>query len=106
MKVFLIIYLIHDMRKGISQSRGAVELDARVLKDVERQGYKYVQVKGLMTDKRYDYLAPRFLLLVPLKELPTDPREKDIYEPIPSPLLEQWAKERDEYFKIIIAYPS
>jgi len=95
----------HAMRKAINQIRGAKELDARGLKDMEKEGYKYVQVKGLTTDKYYDYLGPRYLLLVPLKELPTDPRDKDIYEPIPSLLLEQWAKESDDHFKIVIVYP-
>jgi len=94
------------MRKGMKQGQGAVPFDANMLEALEREGYKYVQIKGLTTDKRFDYLAPRFLLLVPLKELPTDPREKDIYEPIPSPILEQWAKETDDHLKIVIAYPS
>ena len=94
------------MRKGVSQSRGAVEFDVNVLETLERQGYKYVQIKGLTSDKRYDYFAPRFLLLVPFKELPADPRDKDIYEPIPSTILEQWAKESDDHFKIFIVHPS
>ena len=94
------------MRKGFKQSHGAVQVDANMLEALEREGYKYVQIKGLSTDKRFDYLAPRFLLLVPLKELPTDPRDKDIYEPLPSPILEQWAKEADDHLKIVIVYPS
>ena len=94
------------MRKGIKQSRGAKQLDEQILQTLARQGYKYVQIKGLTSDKRYDYLAPRFLLLIPLKELPEDPRERDIYEPIPSPLLDQWAQESDDHFKILIAHPS
>jgi hypothetical protein len=94
------------MRKGFRQCRGSVRFDINMLENLERQGYKYVQIKGLTSDKRYDYLAPRLLLLVPLKELPADPREKDIYEPIPSPILEQWAKESDDHFKIFIAHPS
>jgi len=95
----------YAMRKAINEIRGAKALDARALRDMENKGYKFVQVKGLTTDKYYDYLGPRYLLLVPLKELPTDPREKDIYEPIPSLLLEQWAKESDDHFKIVIVYP-
>ena len=88
------------------RSGGAVELNAGILKSMEKEGYRYVQIKGFGADRRYDYLAPRFLLLVPLRELPTDPREKDIYEPIPSSVLEQWANESDDRFKIIVAYPS
>ena len=94
------------MNRRIRYSSDAVALDASILEAMVKDGYKYVQIKGLDSDKRYDYLAPRFVLLVPLKELPVDPREKDIYEPIPSPLLEQWANELDDHFKVIVAYPS
>ncbi len=92
------------MKKKLSG--GAIELNTSILESMEKEGYRYVQIKGLGADRRYDYLAPRFLILVPLRELPTDPREKDIYEPIPSPVLEQWANESDDRFKIIIVYPS
>jgi hypothetical protein len=49
---------------------------------MENKGYKVEQVKGLTTDKYYDYLGPRLFAFGSLKELPTDPAEKDIYEPI------------------------
>ena len=90
------------MRNGIMENQGTVRFEARMLADLEKQGYKYVQIKGLTTDKRCDYLSPHFLILVPLKELPADQRDKDIYEPIPSTILEQWAKEADDHFKIYI----
>ena len=91
------------MRNGFLESHGAVRLEANMLEALQRKGYKYVQIKGLTTDKRYDYLSPHILLLVPMKVLPADPREKDIYEPIPSSILEQWAAEQDEHCKIFIA---
>ena len=91
------------MRKGIIQSQGAVRFESRMMELLERQGYKYVQIKGLNRDNRSDYLSPHLLLLVPMKELPADQSEKDIYETIPSSILEQWAKESDDYFNIFIA---
>ena len=40
------------MRKGIKQSRGAKQLDEQILQTLVKQGYKYVQIKGLTSDKR------------------------------------------------------
>jgi hypothetical protein len=38
-----------------------------------------------------------------MKELPTDPLKRDIYEPIKSELLYKWAKEKNEDPQIFIA---
>ncbi len=91
------------MRKGIAEGQGAIRFSIKALEILETKGYKYVQIKGLTTDKYYDYIEPHFLVLVPIKELPSDPNQKDIYEPIRSPILEQWAKETDERIEIVIA---
>ena len=94
------------MRKGIAEGQGAQRFDVKTLEGLERKGYKYVQIKGLTKDKYYDYIEPHFLVLVPIKELPSDPNQKDIYEPIGSPILQQWAKETDERLEIVIAHTS
>lgn len=94
------------MRKGLAEGYGAVSYDAKALANLEKKGYRYVQIKGLTVDKHYDYIAPHFLVLVPLKELPSDPNQKDIYEPIGSALLAQWAGEMNEHFKVVIASAS
>lgn len=94
------------MRKGIAEGYGAVPFDTEVLEDLKRKGYKYVQIKGLTIDRRYDYIAPHLMVLMPMNELPSDPGKKDIYEPIGSAILAQWAMEEDEHFKVMIAYES
>ena len=91
------------MRKGINDGRGTVQFDLKTLEKLESKGYKYVQIKGLTLDKHYDYIEPHFLVLVPLKDLPTDPNQKDIYEPIGSKILQQWAKEKNEHFEVVIS---
>ncbi len=91
------------MRKGLSEGQGALIFDLKTLKKLENKGYKYVQIKGLTVDKHYDYIEPHFVLLTPLKELPSDPAKKDIYEPIESEILQQWANERNDHFEIMIA---
>lgn len=91
------------MRKGIAECKSNDHYRVDVLKNLEDKGYKYVQIKGLTMDKHYDYIEPHTMVLVPLKELPTDPAQKDIYEPIESDLLKQWASESSEHFQIMIA---
>ncbi len=92
------------MRKGIAEARSAtIEFNRKALDQLQSKGYKFVQVKGLTVDKHYDYVEPHFLVLVPMKELPTDPFKRDIYEPIGSDLLYQWASEENEYPEIVIA---
>ncbi|MBL7728986.1 MAG: hypothetical protein JNM68_14915 [Dinghuibacter sp.] len=82
---------------------GAVELTVKALETLEHKGYKYVQVRALTPDKHFDYVEPNHMLLVPMKELPTDPALKDIYEPIGSELLKQWARDVNDTTQVFIA---
>lgn len=91
------------MRKGISEGQASTPLTIKSLQKMEADGYKYVQVKGLTMDKHFDYIEPHIMVLVPMKELPTDQALKDIYEPTNSKLLKQWAVEENESFTILIA---
>jgi hypothetical protein len=92
------------MRKGITESSlPTTRLTLESLEKMEQAGYKYVQVKGFTSDKHYDYVEPSFLLLVPMKELPKDQQNKDIYEPLSSGLLQQWANDETAANDIVIA---
>lgn len=84
------------MRKGITESNSTTPLTLQMLRKIEDEGFKFVQVKGLTLDKHYDYVEPHFLVLVPMKELPVAQDQKDIYEPVPSGLLAKWAVENDD----------
>jgi hypothetical protein len=82
------------MRKSEAEGQAATTpLSLKALQTLEDKGFKFVQVKGLTLDKHYEYVEPHFLLLLPIKELPTDQSKKDIYEPIGSDLLKQWAND-------------
>lgn len=82
------------MRKGIQETRNAcTQLSLKALQNLETKGYKYVQIKGLTSDKHYEYVEPYYWVLVPMKELPVDPAKRDIYEPIDSDILKQWAQD-------------
>ncbi len=92
------------MRKGITDGQiAATRLSVEGLQNLEDKGFKFVQVKGLTLDKHYDYVEPHFLLLLPIRELPTDQSKKDIYEPIGSDLLRQWANEVDSSTQVFIS---
>ena len=58
------------MRKGITESNSTTPLTLQMLRKIEDEGFKFVQVKELTLDKHYDYVEPHFLVLVPMKELP------------------------------------
>lgn len=91
------------MRKGLAQSQSTTQFDASALKKLENDGYRFVQIKGLTVDKHFDYIEPHFMVLVPFKNLPTEQDQKDIYEPIDSLILKQWAAEKDDHFEVVIA---
>jgi hypothetical protein len=92
------------MRKGISAGRsGTIAFNVQALDKLQSMGYQFVHVIGLTADNHYDYTDPELLLLVPLKELPTDPEKRDIYEPIKSELLYKWAAEVNEHPRIVIS---
>lgn len=91
------------MRKGITESNSTTPLTLQMLRKIEDEGFKFVQVKGLTLDKHYDYVEPHFLVLVPMKELPLAQDQKDVYEPLPSSLLKQWATEADDALEIVVS---
>lgn len=78
-------------------------LSLQALTDLHTRGYKFVQVKGLNEDNEFDYVEPHCLILVPMKELPSDQRKKDIYEPVTSELLIQMANEQNSITGVLIA---
>lgn len=92
------------MKKAIRESESnGIPFCAKTLDELQSKGYKYVQVKGFTIDKHFDYVDPSILVLVPIKELPTDPLKKEIYEPLGSELLYKWASEINEFPQIVIA---
>ena len=80
-----------------------VRLTLEQLQKLKDRGFRYVLVKGFTTDGRLDYMEPRFLLLVPIKELSDDPAEKEIYEPIDSKILIDWANSPYDGVAVFVA---
>src|ERR1700712_746952 len=92
------------MRKGMEEGlSGTIPFNVASLDSLKTSGYKFVQVKGFTIDNHYEYIEPNFLVLVPLKELPSGSVNADIYEPIDSEILDGWASDTSEGLKIYIA---
>jgi hypothetical protein len=63
-------------------------LTTEALHILQEKGYKYLQVQGFTMDHHAEYVEPHYLMLVPVKELSAN---MDIYEPIDSDLINEWA---------------
>jgi hypothetical protein len=91
------------MKNGNRESFELVgKLTVRSLKELRARGYRYVQIMGF-THGRPDYIEPKYFLLYPMKLLPEDQYRKEIYEPIESRILTDWANSCDEGFEVYIA---
>jgi hypothetical protein len=71
---------------------------------LKKKGFKYIQVKGFTADKRLDYMEPRYLILIPIMSLPVDSGKMEIYEPIGSKLLQDWASHSGDGMKVLISF--
>ena len=63
------------------------------LQELKELGFRYVLVKGYTPDRRFDYIELNHFTLVPVKELPEDPGQKEIFAPIDSEILDEWASQ-------------
>lgn len=85
----------------MTKSKSATRLTSQTLQDLKRKGFRFVLVKGYTLDKRLDYIQMNHFTLVPVMELPAEPGAKEIYEPIDSDILQEWADSPD---RGLIAY--
>jgi len=97
-------FYFFTMRKAIKDNRDAVvPLTPGILDRLYQAGWRFVQVKGITADLHYEYIEPHHFILIPMKELPGDQEDKDIYEPINSELLQSWASEMDGTVAVFVA---
>ncbi|WP_431210083.1 hypothetical protein ACQ86N_28980 [Puia sp. P3] len=79
----------------MAKSKSPVRLTPQILHDLKRNGYQYVLIKGYTPDRRSDYIQLTNFTLVPVRQLPEGPGEKEIYAPIDSEIIEEWANSSD-----------
>lgn len=91
------------MKNDSKESESKKKLTPASLQNLRKKGFRYVQVQGFSPDKHLDYMEPRYFVLVPLKNLPTETDQKGIYEPIESDILTEWANAEEEGFDVFLA---
>jgi hypothetical protein len=77
-------------------------LTSEALTLLQQKGYKYLRVQGFTMDHHLEYVDPHYLMLVPMKELPTDQAKMDIYEPINSELITSWLTSNSGNDRLIV----
>ena len=91
------------MKNDLKEPDSKKKLTLASLQKLKKKGFRYVQIHGFFPVKHLDYMEPRYFVLVPLKNLPTETDQKGIYEPIESEILTEWAKTEDEGFDVFLA---
>jgi hypothetical protein len=94
--------LLINENTAMQNSRSAIRLTNESLQHLRDSGFRFVLVKGYTTDRRVDYIELNYFTLVPVKELSEDPDRNEIYEPIDSEILSEWARFPDEGAKVMI----
>jgi hypothetical protein len=88
----------------MAQSKSAVRLTDQTLQQLKDKGFQYVIVKGYTPDRRLDHIQLNHFILTPVVTLPTEPGEKEIYAPIDSEVLADWASTSDGSFEAYIEF--
>src|SRR5690349_3042900 len=92
------------MKAETREDFGTTPFTTAALQTLKNKGFQYVQVKGLTSERRLDYMEPRYLILIPVKNLPDDPGRIEIYEPINSQLLMDWADHPNDGMEVLISF--
>ena len=74
------------------------------LQELKAKGFKYVLIKDYVPDWHLDQIQLNHFILVPVMQLPTEPAEKEIYAPIDSEILLEWACSLDTTFEAYIEF--
>ncbi|MBS1664605.1 MAG: hypothetical protein JST68_26405 [Bacteroidetes bacterium] len=77
----------------MGDSNTAKLLTKQTLQELKERGFRFVLIKGYAVDRQVDYIQLNHFTLVPVVELPQDPAEKEIFEPIDSDILEEWVSD-------------
>lgn len=91
-----------ESRSGVP---AMVPLSLPVLQQLKEQGFQFVQVKGFSNGQSPEYGQAQYLLLVPIRALSDDPAKQDIYEPLDSEILIDWANSPNDGVKIFVTRP-
>lgn len=74
----------------MAEDKTGVRLTKKTLQQLKDKGFQYVLIKGYSLSKKVDYIELNTFKLIPVKELPQDPAQKEIYAPLDSEILLEW----------------
>ena len=86
-------------------NRGAIRLTIKALQQLKDRGFQYVLIKGYSLSRKPDYIELNSFMLTPVKVLPEDPAEKEIFAPVDSEILLQWASPENDSVDAFIEFP-
>ena len=75
----------------MADNNRGVRLTKEIIEQLKESGFQYVLIKGYSPSRRTDYIELNSFRLTPVKTLPEDPAEKEIYAPLDSKILLDWA---------------
>ena len=76
----------------MARNRPRIKLTDKTLQELKDRGFLYVLIKGYTPAQRKDHIELNHFILVPVRQLPEDPAEKEIFAPIDSEVLAYWAQ--------------
>ena len=77
-------------------------LTLKILEVLKEHGYQYVLVTSYTIARATDYMEMNDFLLTPVRELPVKRGEMEIFEPIDSDILRDWADYPDSGVKAFV----
>lgn len=75
----------------MSRNKTGKKLTKEALQTLVNKGFRYVLVIGYSLDRRQEHIQMNHFILVPVRELPREQGEMEIYAPIDSEILLEWA---------------
>ena len=76
----------------MARTKSLIKLTDKTLQELKDKGFRYVLVKSYTPAQRNNRIELNRFILVPVKELPGDPGEREIFAPIDSDVLTDWAQ--------------
>lgn len=86
----------------MARNRPRIKLTDTTLQELKDKGFLYVLVKGYTPAQRNDHIELNQFILVPVRQLPEAPGEKEIFAPIDSDVLAYWAHLSDNEIEAYI----
>ena len=78
----------------MARTKSLIKLTYKTLQELKDKGFRYVLVKSYTPAQRSNRIELNQFILVPVRELPGDPGEKEIFAPIDSEVLTDWLSEK------------